>query len=66
MASRRSRIVPDMLEFDHLCRRAAVNGLAVRGAFRPEQGEFGAALGQAAQPCHQADRYAGATSPAAL
>jgi hypothetical protein len=40
--------MPDMLEFDHLCRRAAANGLAVRGAFHPEPGEFGAALSQAA------------------
>jgi hypothetical protein len=35
--------MPEMLEFDHLCRRAAANGLAVRGAFHPNPGEFGAA-----------------------
>ena len=34
-----------MLDLDQLCGRAAVLGLAVRGAFHPQPGEFGAVCG---------------------
>jgi hypothetical protein len=36
-----------MLDLDQLCRRAAMIGLAVRGAFHPEPGELGAVPGVA-------------------